>query len=60
MLQFRILAWTLNDSFFSVFPHKGGGGFIGTLGTPPVMSVSKRESITFDAAHTTQPGLVHS
>lgn len=39
---------------------RGGGGFIGTLGTPPVMSVSKRESITFDAAHTTQPGLVHS
>ena len=40
---------------------RGGGGRVyGYPGDPPVMSVSKRESITFDAAHTTQPGLVHS
>ena len=40
---------------------RGGGRVYGYPGDPPpVMSVSKRESITFDAAHTTKPGLVHS
>ena len=39
---------------------RGGGRVYGYPGDPPVMFVSKRESITFDAAHTTQPGLVHS